>query len=66
MAESAPAPFWVKVIAAITGCAAIGALAGVGVGALTVGAGRGLAVGTGAGALVAVVLVVLLGERLRE
>lgn len=66
MAESAPAPFWAKVIAAITGCAAIGALAGVGVGALTGGVGRGLAVGIGAGAVVAVVVVVMLGERLRE
>ncbi|MBB2988364.1 hypothetical protein [Terracoccus luteus] len=65
MAEPTPSPFWAKVVATITGCAAIGALVGLLGGALTGNVGRGLAAGVVAGAVVAAGLVVWQGERLR-
>ncbi|GAA2740046.1 hypothetical protein GCM10009868_00610 [Terrabacter aerolatus] len=65
MAGEFEAPFWAKVIATFTGCAAIGALAGLMGGALTHDVGRGLVVGVVAGLLVALALVVLKPERIR-
>ena len=58
-------PFWVKVVATITGCASIGALVGLLGGALTRDVGRGLAVGMIAGVLVAVALVIFKTDRIR-
>lgn len=65
MAGQFEAPFWAKVIATFTGCASIGALAGLMGGALTKDVGRGLVVGIVAGLVVALVLVVFRPERIR-
>ena len=65
MAGQVEAPFWAKVIATFTGCASIGALAGLMGGALTKDVGRGLVVGIGAGLVVALALVIFAPERIR-
>lgn len=65
MAGEVQAPFWAKVIATFTGCASIGALAGLMGGALTKDVGRGLVVGIVAGLLVALALVILKPDRIR-
>jgi hypothetical protein len=65
MARQLQPPFWVKVIATFTGCAAIGALVGVLGGALTKDVGRGLLLGVLLGAAVALWLVVTQPDRIR-
>ncbi|MEO7447235.1 MAG: hypothetical protein ABI336_03080 [Humibacillus sp.] len=65
MARQLKSPFWVKVIATFTGCAAIGALVGVLGGALTKDVGRGLLVGVLAGEAVALWLVLTQPDRIR-
>ena len=65
MAGQVQAPFWAKVIATFTGCASIGALAGLMGGALTQDVGRGLVVGIVAGLVVALALVIVKPDRIR-